>query len=325
MNEKLLKRIFPLIALALLLPWPVAFSHDVVELSLEEGYVAVIPGDDDSSYDKQWSLPKIMAPQAWQITSGEADTLVAVLDTGIDQTHEDLAGKVISNTNFTQSPTVDDVHGHGTHMAGIIAAAENTIGITGLAYNVSLMNVKVARDDGISDSETVAKGIVWAVDNGAKVVNISLTITKPSLALENAVNYAWDKGAIIVAAAGNNFGSTPVYPAAYPNVIAVAATDKDDRLPRWSNRGDWVSLGAPGVDIYSILPGNGYGYKSGTSPAAAMVSGEAALLYAIAIDTNGNGRVNDEVRLTIESNYDEVEIDGLVTVRINALKAVKAM
>jgi len=285
------------------------------------GYVASIPSQ-PSSFDEQWGLSTIMAPQAWEITSGESDVLVAILDTGIDQTHEDLVDKVIADVNFTDSQTVDDVHGHGTHIAGIVAATADDAGITGLAYNGSLMNVKVAEDDGFVDPETAAKGIMWAVDNGASIINISLIFTKPSSTLEDALNYAWDNGAVIIAAAGNNFSSTPVYPAAYPNVIAVAATDKDDRLPRWSNRGDWVSLAAPGVDIYSTLPGDNYGYQSGTSQAAALVSGEAALLFTIATDTNGDGNVNDEIRHAIETSCDEVEKDELTKRHINALKAV---
>lgn len=309
-NKKLLKIIFPLLAI-LITSWP----------ATNTGYVASIPSQ-PSSFDEQWGLSTIMAPQAWEITSGGSAVLVAILDTGIDQTHEDLVDKVIANVNFTDSPTADDVHGHGTHIAGIIAATADNAGITGLAYNSSLMNVKVAEDDGSCDPATVAKGIMWAVDNGANVINISLTITKPSSTLENALNYAWDKGAVIIAAAGNNFSSTPAYPAAYPNVIAVAATDKDDRLPKWSNRGDWVSLAAPGVDIYSILPGDDYGYQSGTSQAAALVSGEAALLFTIAIDTNGDGNINDEIRHAIETSCDEVEKDELTKGRINALKAV---
>lgn len=309
-NKKALKRIFPLIAI-LITSWP----------ATNTGYVASIPSQ-PSSFDEQWGLSTIMAPQAWEITSGGSAVLIAILDTGIDQTHEDLVDKVIANVNFTDSPTADDIHGHGTHIAGIIAATADDVGITGLAYNGFLMNVKVAKDDGSCDPATVAKGIMWAVDNGANVINISLTITKPSSTLENALNYAWDKGAVIIAAAGNNFSSTPVYPAAYPNVIAVAATDKDDRLPKWSNRGDWVSLAAPGVDIYSILPGDDYGYQSGTSQAAALVSGEAALLFTIAIDTNGDGNINDEIRHAIETSCDEVEKDELTKGRINALKAV---
>jgi hypothetical protein len=104
--------------------------------------------------------------------------------------------------------------------------------------------------------------------------------------------------------------------------LLSAATDKDDRLPRWSNRGDWVSLAAPGVDIYSTLPGDDYGYQSGTSQAAALVSGEAALLFTIATDTNGDGNVNDEIRHAIETSCDEVEQDGLAKGRINILRAV---
>jgi thermitase len=339
MRNKRTKLIFTLLSLTLitLLSWQVIFAHNAAESSSEKGYVAVIPSNqenasveksatgDNNSLDEQWSLFKVMALEAWQITSGESTVIVAVLDTGIDQTHEDLAGRVISSTNFTQSPALDDIYGHGTHMAGIIAAADNTVGVTGLAYDVSLMNVKVAEDGGICNAEVVAKGIVWAVDNGAKVINVSLAFTKPSSPLREAVDYAWNKGAIVIAAAGNNSSSTPVYPAAYPNVIAVAATDEDDRLLRWSNRGDWVNIAAPGADIYSTLPANGYGYQSGTSPATALVSGEAALLFTIATDTNGNGCVNDEVRQAIEANCDEVGIDGLSKGRINVVKAVQAM
>ncbi|GAI83419.1 unnamed protein product, partial [marine sediment metagenome] len=144
---------------------------------------------------KGWHLSKIMAPQAWQITAGESDILVAILDTGIDQNHPDLEGKVVSSINFTSSPTADDLNGHGTHIAGIIAAATYDANDSrGIAYNCSLMNVKVADDNGWCNSDAVAKGLVWAIDNGAKVINISLTITKPSPALEKAVNYAWSKG-----------------------------------------------------------------------------------------------------------------------------------
>jgi len=337
-RNKSIKWLFSLLAILLLTSCPVTYVHDAVEPGSETGYVAFIPSQqeyisnelpvasDGSSFHKQWALSAIMAPEAWQITSGKPDVLVAILDTGIDQTHEDLAGKVVASINFTQSPTVDDLCGHGTHIAGIIAAtADNAVGGTGVAYNCSLMNVKVAEDDGSCDSATVAKGIIWAVDNGAKVINISLTITKPLPTLEKAIDYAWDKGAVIVAAAGNNYSSTPVYPAAYPNAIAVAATNKDDRLPQWSNHGDWISLGAPGVDIYSTLPDDNYGYKSGTSSAAALVSGEAALLFTIVTDTNSNGCVNDEIRHGIESTCDEVEIEGLGKGRINVLKAARAM
>ncbi len=315
---------------------------DVVEPRSKAGYVASTPSYqgrisweeqttniDISWSPKQWHLSRVRASQAWQITSGSPDVIIAILDTGIDQNHKALANKVTTNINFTHSPTVDDVNGHGTHVAGIIGATiDDTTSVTGLAYNSSLMNVKVAEDDGRCNSATVAKGIIWAVDNGAQVINISLTFTEPSLDLKNAVDYAWYKGVIVIAAAGNNLGTTKVYPAAYPNVIAVAATDTYDRLAAWSNQGDWVSLGAPGVNIYSLLPDGEYGYANGTSMSAAIVSGEAALLFTTVTDTNDNDRINDEVYHRIENNWDVLQVDEQVDEhvkgRVNILKALEA-
>ncbi|MCK4722536.1 MAG: S8 family serine peptidase, partial [Dehalococcoidia bacterium] len=225
---------------------------------------------------------------------------------------------------FTQSPTVDDLNGHGTHIAGIIGAiANNGIGIDGLAYNCSLLNVKVANDKGLCDAATVAEGIVWAVDNGAKVINLSLTFTKPDQALEDAVDYAWSKGAILVGAAGNDGGSTPIYPAYYANCLAVTATNSDDLLVQLAKYGDWVDVAAPGANIYSTLPNNSYGYKSGTSMATACAAGMAGLLFDVVPDANGNGRLNDEVRYTIENSCDEIGTPGAGKGRINALRAVR--
>jgi thermitase len=221
---------------------------------------------------------------------------VAVLDTGIDQQHEDLAGKVVGSINFSDSETASDRLGHGTHVAGIIAAtAKNGIGIAGAAPNARLLNVKIADDKGMVWASTVAKGIIWAVDNGAKIINMSLAIPAATPALEEAVNYAWSKGVVIIAAAGNTGSSVPTYPASCPNVIAVAATDINGSLWERSNHGDWVSAYAPGAEIYSALPGNSYGYKSGTSMATAYVTAVAALTYSTVTDADGDGLVNDEV------------------------------
>jgi thermitase len=282
---------------------------------------AVVASKDDYS-GRQWAIPKTMVPQAWEVTSGEASVVIAVLDTGIDKGHEDLAGKVIAEVNFTDSPTTDDIYGHGTHVAGIIAAAaNNSVGIAGLAYNCRLMNVKVADDYGIFHSSVVAKGIRWAVEHGAEVINISLFSTEPSRDLEEAINYAWSEGVVVVAAAGNCIGTKIPYPAYYSNCLAVAATDSNDCVASWSSQGDWVDVAAPGVDIYSTLPGNRYGSKSGTSMAAAHVSGLAGLLVALVSDKNGDSFVNDEVRAAIEGSCDEVDISA-VNGRINAFHAV---
>jgi len=285
-------------------------------------YASAVTASNDDYSGKQWAIPKIMAPQAWEITSGDNNVVIAILDTGIDQEQDDLVGKVMAEVNFTDSPTTDDIYGHGTHIAGIIAAwAESSTGVAGLAHDCRLMNVKVADDQGRFDSSAAAKGVNWAVEHGANVINMSLVNTEPSTSLEEAINYAWNKGVVVVAASGNLVGNKVVYPAYYSNCIAVAATDSNDCVASWSSQGDWVDVAAPGVDIYSTLPDNKYGFKSGTSMAAAHVSGLAGLLFALENDRNEDGFVNDEVRAAIEDGCDGLNI-GTVKGRINAFHAV---
>jgi thermitase len=311
-----------------------ALMPAVQNISEASGTVAVLPSEFESSAHesavmaangdysgRQWAIPKIMAPQAWEVTSGANNVVIAVLDTGIDKQQEDLAGKVIAEVNFTDSPTTEDIYGHGTHVAGIIAAwAGSGAGVAGLAHDCRLMNVKVADDQGRFDSSVAARGVIWAVEHGANVINVSLVSMEPSPSLEEAINYAWNKGVVVVAAAGNLVGNKIVYPAYYSNCIAVAATDSNDCVASWSSQGDWVDVAAPGVDIYSTLPGNKYGYKSGTSMAAAHVSGLAGLLFALENDRNNDGLVNDEVRAAIENGCDG--LTGAVKGRINAFNAV---
>lgn len=248
----------------------------------------------DSYADKQWALQRI---QGLGIDPGNADEiLIAVLDTGIDQQHEDLAGKVVDAINFSDSPTVSDRLGHGTLVAGIIAAnAQNEIGIAGAAPNARLLNVKIADDKGMVWPSTVAKGIIWATDNGAKVINMSLALPTASESLNEAIQYAWGHGVVLVAASGNYVTSVHVYPASYPEVIAVGATNPDGTLWVGSNYGDWIDAYAPGFEIYSTMPQNSYGYESGTSMAAAYVSAVAAVAFTLVTDTDGDGRCNDEV------------------------------
>jgi len=267
---------------------------------------------DDSHLAERWGVSKIEAPQAWQITGGDQSIIVAVLDTGINKDNQDLADRVVVEVNFTDSPTSDDLYGHGTHMAGTIAA---------IAPECQLMNVKVADDGGKCEASVVARGIIWAVDNGARVINISLSM-RASPNLEKAVNYAWSQGAILITAAGNKGGSEPSYPAYYVNCLAVAGTNKNNSLALLSSYGEWVDVAAPGFNIYSELPQNQYGYKTGTSAAGAHVSGVAALVFSIADDSNGNGAVNDEVRWAIENSCTPIPGDGVGQGLVNAFQAV---
>ena len=279
---------------------------------------------DDPYFSSQWGMYKVEAPAAWDTTTGSATVTVAILDTGVDQDHPDLVGKIAKNANFTTSRTVDDRHGHGTHVAGIAAAATNNgIGVAGLGYDSSIMNVKVLGDDGSGYYSWVINGIIWAADNGAQVINMSLGGSVSSSALQDAVNYAWSKGAVITAAAGNSGSSSPLYPAYYANCMAVAATDSYDRKPSWSNYGDWVDVAAPGVSILSTVKGNSYGYMSGTSMASPHVAGLAALVFTTVGDDNDNGLLNDEVRDRIESTCDDIGVSGIGSGRINATRAVQ--
>jgi thermitase len=269
---------------------------------------------DDSYVAQRWGVGRIEAHQAWQIAQGGSPVVVAVLDTGIDEDSQDLVGRVVAEVNFADSPTSGDLYGHGTHMAGTIAA---------IAPECQLMNVKVADDLGRCQASVVARGIVWAVDHGAEVINVSLCV-ESSADLEEAVNYAWSRGALIVAAAGNLGEAAPAYPAYYVNCLAVAGIDESDSIALLSNYGDWVDVAAPGFNIYSELPDDQYGYKSGTSSAVAHVSGVAALVFTVAEDSNGNGLVSDEVREAIENSCSPLGADGVGKGCVNALEAVTA-
>ena len=280
----------------------------------------------DPYFGKQWGMAKIEAPAAWDVTQGSSAVKIAILDTGIDQNHEDLVGKIVVNKNFTLSQTVDDKYGHGTHVAGVAAASTNNAkGVAGVGFNSSLMNGKVLGDTGTGYYSWIASGIIWAADNGARVINMSLGGTSASSTLESAVNYAWAKGVVLVAAAGNSNTSAPLYPAYYTNCIAVAATDKNDAKASFSNYGAWVDIAAPGVDIFSTMPNHknrigilNYGSLSGTSMSTPHVAGTAALVFAVKPDWT-----NAEVRTRLEESVDPTTGFTTSIGRVNAYKAVQ--
>lgn len=260
-------------------------------------HVAVIP--DDHYYPKQWSLPKIDAPTAWQTTLGSPTVTVAVIDTGYDFSHPDRPIHLIAGPTFVSSPSPScppegvngpqDDDGHGTLVGGIVAAAfDNGIGVAGLAPGVSLLVIKAADCTGNLADSDIAQAIVNAADAGAKVINMSFGGPLPDPILDQAVQYAWDKGAVLVAAAGNDGSSQPFYPASISDVVAVAATDQNDAIARFSNRGPNIAVAAPGVDIWSTVPtfvnSTGYASTSGTSMAAPEVSATAGLVWSIGPD-----------------------------------------
>lgn len=299
----------------------ISYNATTIELSSAGALEPLI--FDDPYSDRQWALNHINAIELRRFIATNENVIVAILDTGIDKYHEDLTNIVIEEIDFADTLSPQDIHGHGTHVAGIIAAVSNNgKGIVGTASGVRLLNAKVADDTGRCQVSDTARAIIWAVDNGAKVINISLEFAEPSPILESAVEYAWNKGALIITAAGNDSSDKPVYPAGYENAIAVAGLTIDDTLAPLSNYGDWVDVSAPGANIYSTLPANDYGYKTGTSFAAAYVSGIAAMLFDIASDTNGNGRVNDEVRAAIHNGCQEIGIVGVGKGRIDAVGSI---
>jgi thermitase len=244
-----------------------------------------------------WPLARIRAVPLAHAAAAAAATpvLVAVLDTGIDGDHPELAGKVVADMVFVEDAGSGDYYGHGTPVAGIIAAGIDGSGIEGLAPDSRLLNVKVADDRGRCRDTAVAEGIIWAVEHGARVINISIEMRDATPQLKEAVDYAWDLGAVIVAAAGNDGSAEPVYPAAYDNTLSVTGIRENGELAPLANHGDWVDVAAPGFDIYTTLPGGAFGYKHGTSFAAAYVSGLAARLFPLVADADGDGNLNDEV------------------------------
>lgn len=256
----------------------------------------------DTSYNRQWSLPKIQADKAWDVWQPQSKITLAIIDTGIEQTHPDLqnvflrdaGGNVIGYnalTNVATGAAANDDNGHGTHCAGTAAGqVNNATGIAGVSgWNpavsgsnsyVQLMPIKVLDAEGSGSDADVAEGIIWAADHGARVISMSLGGAGSSTTLSNAVAYARNRGVVITAAAGNDGTSVRSYPAAYTGVISVAATDANDKLAYFSNWGTWVKVAAPGVSIYNTYPGGRYSTMSGTSMATPHVAGEAAAILA---------------------------------------------
>jgi len=307
----------------------------------------------DPRWPSLWGLEKIGAPAAWDSWQGDSNFTVAVIDTGIDYNHEDLKDSIWKNTKEIAANNIDDDgngyiddvigwnfhwannnpmdgNGHGTHCAGTVAGkGNNGVGVAGVSWNAKLMPVKVLSDSGSGYNFDIYEGIMYALNNGAKVTSNSYGGGGASSLMATALTAAKNKGVLFVAAAGNESAATSSYPAyyskTYDNVLSIASTDKLDALSSFSNYGDGVNIAAPGSDIVSTVPNNGYQSYSGTSMATPHVAGLATLIWSKnpnltylqvkdAILTTGDalpalvGKVDTGTRINAKKALDKVSV-----------------
>src|SRR5665648_346388 len=257
-----------------------------------------------------WGIYRINAPATWATTTGNG-VKIAIIDTGISKKHPDLiVSGGINLVGTSSNKKWDDDNGHGTHVAGIIAARNNIIGVVGVAPDAELYAVKVLDSYGGGAISDVIEGIDWAVQNNMDIISMSLGTDAYSQAFADASASAYNSSVLLVAAAGNsgdgNISTDDVqYPAKFDSVIAVSAIDSNNIAPAWSTDGSEVELAAPGAGIYSTWLGGGYAASSGTSMAAPFVSGAAALIMQ-----NNAGISPDEVRAVLANNSMDLGVQG---------------
>lgn len=299
-------------AFAVSLPEPAAAA-----LINRAGVAAVEPDGEflAHNYDSVWGVRRVNAPQvhsgSW-VGSGAtpipvtgSGVRVAVMDTGIDYTHSELAANYRGGVDYVNNDNdpMDD-HWHGTHVAGTIAAVLNGTSVTGVAPEVDLYGVKVLSSSGSGSFSWVISGLDWCVANNIDVVNLSLgSSSDPGSTVRSAFDNAWAAGIVIMTSAGNAGAGTNTvgFPAQYNSAIAIASTDSADARSSFSSTGPAVELAAPGSSILSTYPGNSYATASGTSMACPHAAGVAALVIAGGIaDDNGDGRINNEVRAALQ-------------------------
>ncbi len=273
----------------------------------------------------------IDAMGAWAITTGSSDVVVAVLDTGISSSHPDLQANLVPGRNVqaNNSNTNDSwLISHGTHCAGIIGAVgNNSVGVTGVAWEVSLMPILVLGVFGTGSESDISNGLTWSTDNGAHIASMSLGFPGTSSLIAAAATYAHQSGVTLIAATGNTPTDPISVPAALPEVIAVGATDNRDQIGSFVSTGPEMSVVAPGVDVYStwdtLFSANTYTYQTGTSMACPHVAGVAALMLSV-----NPGLTHTQIRDLLESTADDLGAPGWNPVyghgRVNAAAAVQA-
>lgn len=229
-----------------------------------------------------WAIKTFNVEKAWNKSTGK-DVIVAVIDTGCDLQHTDLKDNLLPGYNFIDnSNNPQDDNGHGSHVAGTIAAINNSLGVVGISPNTKILPVKSLNHQGTGSSSSVANGIKWAVDHGAGILTMSLGSPDPSRQIEQAIDYAIQHNVAIFCAAGNSGNTTDIqYPAKFAETISIGAIDRNLNVCEFSCCGDTLDFVAPGADIISCMPNNSYGMMTGTSMAAPFAVGCAALYASI--------------------------------------------
>ncbi len=289
----------------------------------QNAYAYALEVPNDPYYSYQWHMPQIGMEEAWEISHGSSNVIVAIIDTGVKQDLEDLNQTLFMPgwdfVNNDNDPTDDD--GHGSHVCGTAAQSTNNgIGVTGIAYQSTIMPVKVLDENGSGTYNWITDGIYYAVDHGADVINMSLGGYANLQILEDAVNYAWNNGVVVVCAAGNDSTTQPMYPAAYENSISVSATNYLKQLTFYSNYGPTIDMCAPGGDLndyngdgymdgvlQNTFQGTseGYWFFIGTSQASPHVAGTAALCKAI-----DPTLTNVQIRSILETTAEDLGAPG---------------
>jgi thermitase len=296
--------------------------HASIEFA-EPDYIAepeTIPND--PKYSSEWHLGKIQCPQAWDVSTGSSSVIIAVLDTGVDGAHPDLTGKLVPGWNFYDNNSdTSDVYGHGTLVAGTVAAANNnSSGIASVAWNCLIMPIRISSPTGSGSMSLMGQGLTWAADHGARVANISYKVSTDAT-VTTAAQYFQSKGGIVTVSAGNE--GDFITAGDNPYVLTISATDTTDAIASWSTTGNNVDLSAPGVSILTTVSGGTYGWAGGTSLSAPIVAGVAALVISV-----NPGLTGAQVQDILKDSVDDLGAPGWDPIygrgRVNAYKAVLA-
>lgn len=295
--------------------------HPEVEFAELDALVPPSGIPNDPSYPQEWALPKVSAPAAWDVTTGSSNLTIAIIDTGVDGTHPELAAKMVPGWNFydNNSNTGPVYYGHGTAAAGATAAiGNNGIGMASLAWGCKIMPIRVSAPDGWAYWSTVANALTWAADHGAQIANVNYQVTKSS-SVTSAAQYFQSKGGVVVVPAGNDsaFDST----SDNPYMLTVSAMNPNDSLASWTNTGNNIDLSAPGVNILTTADGGGYTTWSGTCFATPWVTGTVALIMSV-----NPGLTPTQIQDILKQSADDLGAAGWDTGygwgRVNAARAV---